>query len=113
MIRGITVQLKMLSETGRDEFNVPVIEETWEDVGNVLVAPSSSEDLSNMTDLDGSETLYTMAIPKKDTHDWHKCRVRFFGCEWQAVGEPTKGIEENIPLLWNTKIVVRCIDRAK
>lgn len=70
MIKGITVQLNMLRENGTDEFNLPVLEETWEDIENVLVAPSSSEDLSNMTDLDGSETLYTMAVPKTDKHDW-------------------------------------------
>ena len=39
-------------------------------------------------------------------HDWTDTKVEFFGKTWKTVGEPVEGIEENIPLRWNKKVVV-------
>ena len=113
MIKGITVKLKTLKLTGRDKYNRPVYETDYDDIQNVLVAPTSSEDIANLSDLTGTKTLYTLAVPKKDNHDWHNCEVKFWGYTWRAVGEPIRGIDENIPLLWNTKVVVEMIDNVK
>lgn len=113
MIRGITIKLRVKKEVAKDEYNIPVIEETWEDIDNVLVAPTSSDDLIRVDELKGSKTLYTIAIPKTDHHDWHGCSVKFFGYEWEAVGEPIKGIDQNVPTPWNEKVVVERIDIAK
>lgn len=114
MIHGIEVELLVANEEiGKDRFNVPIYSDRWETVRDVLVAPTSSEDIINISDVEGSKTLYTLAIPKKDNHDWHGCRVRFFGYTWKAFGEPIKGIDANIPLRWNTKVVVERVDKAK
>ena len=57
-------------------------------------------------DLYGKKAVYTLAIPKGDTHDWIDARVRFFNQEWQAFGFPLEGMEANIPLNWNKKVMV-------
>lgn len=106
MIKGITVTLVERRETGRDPFNHPVYEETETEVRNVLVAPASSDDVTGRTDLEGKKQVYTLAIPKGDTHDWEDVTVKFWGQTFKAFGYPQRGIEENIPLDWNMKVTV-------
>lgn len=50
--------------------------------------------------------IYTLAIPKGDTHEWTDCEVEFFGRRWRSVGFPQKGIEDLVPLDWNQKVTV-------
>lgn len=47
-----------------------------------------------------------MAIPKGDEHDWKDKRVSFFGEDWHTFGIPLIGIECDIPLDWNMKVMV-------
>ena len=49
-------------------------------------------------------TLYTIAVPKGDNHEWTDKIVEFFGRKFRTVGFAEQGIEENIPLLWHKKI---------
>ena len=108
-IKGITVTLITKADSGeRDEFNRPVETETRTDVNNVLVAPvsqSNSEILSEIS-LNGKKARYQLGIPKGDAHDWDDCEIEFFGVRWKSVGFSTEGIEENIPLDWNRRVVV-------
>lgn len=106
MIKGITVTYIGRIRTGKDEFDHPVYEEYEEDIENVLVAPASSTDIVDQNDLNGKKAVYTLAIPKEDTHNWADCRVRFFGQTWKSFGFPTMGIDELIPLGWNKKVMV-------
>lgn len=106
MIKGITVVLVSKVQTGTDAFNRPVYESVEEEVKNVLVAPASSDDIATSQDLTGKKAVYTLAIPKGDTHDWEDATVRFFGQRWRTFGYPLEGIEENIPLEWNKKVMV-------
>lgn len=106
MIKGITVVLMTKVQTGTDAFNHPVYEFEEEIVENVLVSPASSDDIATSQDLIGKKAVYTLAIPKGDTHDWIDANVRFFGQEWHTFGYPLEGIEENIPLDWNKKVMV-------
>ena len=106
MIKGITVTYIGKRQTGTDPFNHPVYEEVEELVPNVLVSPATTDDIITSTDLIGKKTVYTLAIPKGDTHDWTDCKVRFFGQTWKTFGYPVEGIEENIPLDWNKKVSV-------
>lgn len=106
MIKGITVVLVSKMQTGKDAFNHPVYEYTEENIENVLVAPASSEDISTAQDLFGKKAVYTLGIPKGDTHNWEDAKVRFFDKEWHTFGYPLEGIEENIPLDWNKKVMV-------
>lgn len=106
MIKGIAVTLYTKQQTGTDSFNCPVYGEIPEIVENVLVAPSTSDDITTSQDLYGKKAVYTMAIPKGDTHNWIDATVEFFGMKWKTFGYPLEGIEENIPLDWNKKVMV-------
>lgn len=106
MIKGITIELLEKTQIGEDGFGRPVYEETPVLVKNVLVCPASSTDIVDHLNLYGKKAVYTLAIPKGDTHVWKDVRVRFFGEIWQTFGVPIMGIEANIPLSWNTKVMV-------
>lgn len=106
MIKGITVQLSIKTQTGTDDFLRPLYAESWEDVDNVLVAPSSTDDVVSSQDLYGKKAIYTLAIPKGDSHTWEDATVRFWGQTWRTFGFVTQGIEANIPLDWNKKVMV-------
>lgn len=106
MIKGVTVILISKVQTGVDAFNHPMYDYVEEKVDNVLVAPASSDDIATSQDLTGKKAVYTLAVPKGDTHDWIDATVRFFGQEWHTFGFPLEGIEENVPLDWNKKVMV-------
>ena len=106
MLKGITIQLQIKKKTGSDGFGRPVYDIEYVDVENVLVAPASSTDLVTTTDLTGKKAVYTLAIPKGDTHDWNDCVVCFFGKTWKSFGYPIEGIEALIPGEWNKKVMV-------
>lgn len=101
---AITIKNKI--ETGMDEFNRPVYKYVDEIVENVLVSPVSADDVVSSTDLTGGKAVYTLAIPKGDTHNWENQLVEFFGKTWRTFGIPIEGIEANIPLDWNKKVMV-------
>lgn len=106
MIKGITIIYLKKVEAGRDGFNRPLYSFVEEAVENVLVSPVSSDDFLSTNNLNGKKAIYTLAIPKGDTHDWEDCVVEFFGRRWKSIGIPLEGIEENIPMSWNKKVTV-------
>ena len=106
MIKGIQVKLINLVEVGIDGFNKPIYEEQSVFVDNVLVSPSSSDDVIEQLNLTGKRAVYTLAIPKGDNHIWQDQIVEFFNQRWKVFTIPTQGIEENIPLSWNKKVMV-------
>ena len=106
MIKGISITLYDIVQTGTDDFNKPIVSETPVTVDNVLVYPSSSEEQTNTLNLTGKKAVYTMAIPKGDDHVWKDRKVEFFGDTFRTIGEPIKGIDANIPLDWNLKVEV-------
>lgn len=95
-----------LEKTGYDPFDNPIYEETDIDVENVLVSPTSTDDIVNQLTLTGKKAVYTLGIPKGDTHDWEDKEVKFFGKRWRTFGFPIEGIEDLIPLDWNKKVMV-------
>ena len=105
-LKGITVNLVDRRQIGVDPMNAPIYEEILIPVENVLVAPTLSDDVVNTLTLTGRKAVYTLGIPKGDTHDWENKEVRFFGDRWRAFGIPTQGIESMIPLSWNKKVLV-------
>lgn len=105
-IEGITVILVDKEKNGKDEFNRPIYIEKQIPVKNVLVAPSSNDDITTSIDLTGKKAVYTLAIPKDDNHKWENKKVIFFENEWRVLGFEIKGIDKNIPLCWNRKIMV-------
>jgi hypothetical protein len=106
VIKGMPVILCKKEKIGDDPFNNPIYKEVEVVVDDVLVAPSSADDIVTATDLVGKKAVYTLAIPKGDTNVWENQRVKFFGEYWNVFGFTLQGIEENIPLRWNKKVMV-------
>ena len=105
-LKGITVTLIDKQQTGTDPFGKPIYSDVEIAVDDVLVAPTNSEEVLNTQNLTGRIAVYTLAIPKGDTHDWANKEVRFFNERWKVFGVPLEGIEEMIPLRWNKKVTV-------
>lgn len=105
-IKGITVKLYTQTATGTDPFGAPIYTETPVDVDNVLVAPTSSTEVLDTVNLYGKKAVYTLGIPKGDTNAWMDKKVSFFGEDWHTFGILQEGIEANIPLEWNKKVLV-------
>lgn len=106
MIKGITINLIETRKKGLDPFNVPIFEEVRVPIDDVLVAEPSSEDVINNLNLYGKRAQYTLGIPKSDTHNWEDRIVEFYGKCWRTFTVPIKGIDENVPLRWNQKVMV-------
>lgn len=106
MIHGIMVTLINQVQSGVDAFNAPIYTETETEVDNVLVAPSSTDDVTESLNLWGKKAVYTIALPKGDTHVWKDQKVRFFGETWRVIGLPKQGIEANVPTQWHIKWMV-------
>lgn len=106
MLKGITVRLYIKTQAGVDGFGDPTYTETSVDVDNVLVAPAGSQEILDAHNLYGRKAVYTLAIPKGDTHEWENAKVEFFNETWRVFGIAQEGIEDNIPLKWNKKITV-------
>lgn len=105
-IKGITVTLIDKVMDGRDDFGHPIYRDQEVSVDNVLVAPSSADDITNQLNLTGKKAVYTLGIPKGDSHVWENREVVFFGQKWRTVGLPMEGIDHLIPLDWNKKVMV-------
>lgn len=105
-LKGITITLINRVQTGEDDFGAIIYDDIEISVNNVLVAPTSSDDIVNQMSLTGKKAVYTLAIPKGDTHDWEDKEVKFFNQRWQTFGVPLEGIEDMIPLDWNKKVMV-------
>lgn len=111
LICGVTVILIERRVSGMDPFGHPTYEDVETDIPNVLIAPAGSDDVISATELEGKKLVYTLAIPKGDPHDWTDVRVRFFGKTFKSFGSPQQGIEENIPLDWNKKVMVELYEQ--
>lgn len=105
-IKGITVTLYEQTQTGTDAFNDPIYTETAINVDNVLVYPSTQTEILETVNLYSRKAVYTLGIPKGDTHNWENRRIDFFGQSWRSFGIPSQGIEDMIPLDWNMKVTV-------
>lgn len=106
LLKGITITLINKQETSKDPFGNPIYTDVETPVDNVLVAPTLSDDIVNTLNLTGRKAVYTLAIPKGDTHTWENQEVIFLGKRWRVFGVPTEGIEGMIPLSWNKKVMV-------
>lgn len=105
-MKTITVTLYEKTQTGKDVFNKATYTETPVNVPGVLYAPSQAQEILDGINLYGKKAIYTLAIPKGDTHNWEDCKVSFNGQNWHVFGIPLEGIDENIPLAWNKKVTV-------
>lgn len=105
-LKGITVKLTVKTQTGIDDFKIPVFSEQEVDVDNVLIGEPSTEEIVDGMNLYGKRIAYILGIPKGDTHSWEDTTVTFWGMKFRTIGMPTQGIEDMIPLQWNKKVKV-------
>lgn len=106
ILKGMTVTLINKIPNGLDPFDNPIYKEMEIKVDNVIVAPASTDDITNSLNLTGRKAVYTLGIPKGDTHDWENAEVRFFNERWRTFGIPIEGIEALVPLDWHKKVMV-------
>ena len=85
-IHGIPITLIDKQVMSVDPFGAPVVKDVEILVDNVLVAPALSDDVINQLNLTGKKAVYTLGIPKGDTHDWEDKEVEFFGQRWRTFG---------------------------
>ena len=109
-MRGITVSLLVKTEGPPDPLGAPTYTTEWTNVENVLVSPTIGQDLLDTFNIYGKRAVYTLGIPKGDTHVWQDTEVRFFGHTFRTIGMPTGGIEQLIPLGWNQKVQVELVE---
>lgn len=105
-ITGITVTLYERKQTGVDGAHRPIYKETPVSVDNVLVYPTTSDDIVSTTDLEGKKAVYTLCIPKGDTHHWEDSTIEFWGNKYKSFGFIQEYIDELVPLSWNKKVLV-------
>jgi hypothetical protein len=105
-MRGIDITLYDKVKTGDDPFGHPTYAETPVVVENVLVGEPTGEEITDILNLYGKHVVYTLAIPKGDTHTWTDRKIEFFGEAWKAIVLPVSSIENLIPLDWNKTIQV-------
>lgn len=106
MIKGIDVIIYDTVQTGTDDFNAPVYTETPVTVGGVLVAPTGAEAVISEQQLYGKHSVYTLYIPKGDSHSWEDRKISFFGEDFRSFGPVQGYIEANVPGPWNRRVMV-------
>lgn len=106
MFKTTSVTLFTECEIGVDAFNRPIYEKDQVTVSGVLVGEPTTDEYNETFQVHGKHLAYVIALPKGDDHDWIDKDVLVFGKRFRTVGEPTQGIEENIPLAWNKKVKV-------
>ena len=106
MIKGIPVVLLQKIKVDEDPFGQVIYREREIIVENVLVSPSSDNDIITSQNLTGKKAVYTLAIPKGDQNSWEDNNVVFLGRKWHVLGFAIEGIDENITLDWNKKVMV-------
>ena len=106
MIKGITVTLVDGVKTGEDEMGASTYDDVEIQVENVLVSPTEATDVINQVQLYGKKAVYTLGIPKGDTHNWEDREVKFFGKTFRTFGPVVEGIESMVPTAWHKKVTV-------
>lgn len=105
-ITGITIELVNKIAGAKDGFGRPTYEDAEPiEVHDVLVGEPSADDVVNALNLHGKHVKYTLAIPKGDAHIWEG-DVIIWGKRYHIFTTPTQGIDANIPLRWNKKVMV-------
>lgn len=108
-MKGITIKLIQKTQSGTDAFNRPIYTDTEIDVDDVLVGEPTTDDVANTMSVYGKIVKYMLAIPKGDNHVWTDTEVILpepFEGKYRTIGYPTAGIEANIPLRWNKKVMI-------
>ena len=105
LIHGIPVVLHERVQVGTDGFGAPTYAYGDVTVEDCLVAPATATDVIDSTMLEVKALVYTICVPKGDTHTWEDNTVTFFGKTFKVFGPAKEYIEDNIPLRWNKQLM--------
>lgn len=105
-IKGQTIRLHTKEQIGEDGFGAPLFNDSVVEVENVLISPTTDEDIVSEMQMYGKHSVYTLSIPKGDTHNWDDTEVEFFGKTWRTFTTSKMYQEELVPLSWNRKVKV-------
>lgn len=107
MIKGVSVILHRITQTGVDDFNMPIYADQQIVVDNVLVEPASNDEVVNEVQLYGKHIAYNLHIPMSDTNDWKNTLVDL-PAPWnetlKTYGSCLVYDPKNTPLDWGKKI---------
>lgn len=113
LLKGQTVVLhEKIAQTGTDPFNRPTFTTQKVEVENVLITPTSDTDIVNEIQMYGKASVYTLSIPKGDTHNWEDSTIEIWDKDlekwkkFKSFGTVIKYQEELVPLDWNGKVKV-------
>ena len=106
MIKTMTVQLAVKTESSTDPFGMPVTTEELVDIPGCLVGQPTADDITQALEMYGKTVAYVIGVPKGDTHSWVDTDVVIWGERFRTIGFPMTGIQENIPLKWGMNVKV-------
>ena len=110
MIKGKTITLHEMTQTGLDPFGNPEFASTTVNVDNVLIEPASADAVVAELQLNGKHLAYILHIPKGDTHTWTDTKVEFYGKTFNTYGGVMEYDEDMTPLDWNKKVKVEAYE---
>lgn len=113
MIKGTSVVLFTTIPGDKDPFGRTEYRTEPVEVENVLISPTSESEILDTLNLTGRRAIYTLGIPKNDTHDWVDKDVEFWGQRFHTIGMPISGMDKLVPLDWNMKVRVEQINGGK
>lgn len=109
-LTGRSIILYDKVKAGVDDFNRPIYTETPVTVENVLIGTPTTQEIIDKLTLTDKRAVYTLGIPKGDTHVWNDRRVElpsdFPAGKYRTIGYPTIGQSELIPLKWGKNVMV-------
>lgn len=106
MLKGITITLLEETLGEPDAFGRPVKSVIPVPVDNVLVSPVSNDDAATEYNLSGIRVVYTLSIPKGDTHKWKGSEVIINGEHYFTSGDALVYHEALTPGEWNKTVKV-------
>ena len=112
-MKTIEITLMKKTQAGTDPLGQPIYTTEPVKVAGVLVGEPTSDEINNAITMYGKRAQYTIAIPKGDANTWEDTTVILpapFDGTFRTIGYPKAGIEENIPLKWNKKILVEKVN---
>lgn len=110
---GVTVTLKERTQTGTDALGQPVYKITDVTINDVLVGNPEVSDIQNAMTMYGKRIAYKLAIPKGDTHVWHKSQVVLpapWSTTFNVIGDVVETIDANTPTRWNRIVQLERIE---
>lgn len=109
-IKGQTVNLYQMTQSGSDDFGQPTYTETTVTVNNVLIEPASNDAIVSELEVNGKHIAYVLHIPKGDTHTWKDTKVEFYGQTFRTYGDCLIYDPNLTPLNWNKKVKVEAYE---